>query len=246
MSTNECLGFRAAIDGHFGGGAGARDERRMREHLDGCARCVRYYERHLLLGELDPRARPADERLARGLGLRPARRRWAPFAGLALAAAAACALLLVPARPGEFTPRGHAAASELYVYRVQKGARAQRLAAGERIAARDELAFAYTNPERFERLMVFAVDDHGHVYWYYPAWTDAAATPSAIAIAPTAQLTELGEAVAHTFDDRGIELYALFTHAPLDVKTVEAALARHAFAPDSHARVQRVPLVIAP
>ena len=58
----------------------------------------------------------------------------------------------------------------------------------------DELSFAYTNRAGFRYLLVFAVDERGSVFWYYPAWTDASATPSALPITTSTALVELPEA----------------------------------------------------
>jgi len=60
---------RADIDAHFAGRGAVARERGLREHCLGCAPCRAYYERHLLLAELNPSALGVRERLARGLGL---------------------------------------------------------------------------------------------------------------------------------------------------------------------------------
>src|SRR5881394_1442078 len=68
--ARECRATRSAIDAHFRGRPASGAERRMRQHVSGCAACRSYYERHLLLAAADPGAAlPPHERLARGLGL---------------------------------------------------------------------------------------------------------------------------------------------------------------------------------
>ena len=69
-SSKGCV--RDLVDAHFAGRIAPVRERRMREHLPGCASCSRYYEKHLVLASLDPRAPSAQERMAVGLGIAPA------------------------------------------------------------------------------------------------------------------------------------------------------------------------------
>ncbi len=221
-TNSECSRQRRTIDAHFAARGEPAAVSSMFAHVPDCAECRRYYERHLLLAELDPRAPSAETRQAASLGLRAApRRRWQWMAAGTLAAATACLLLLLPARQDEFAARGGAATNSLIVYRVRGQSAPERLKAGARISRHDELSFAYTNPEKLEHLMVFATDEHGHVYWYYPAWKDAAADPTAITIQPTARAVDLGEAVAHDLDGRALTLQALFTHATPTVRAIE-------------------------
>lgn len=220
------------VDRHFAGRISPRGERALREHLPACEACRRRYERHLLLAELDPQALGSEERLGRGLGLRPGRRGLALGPVLTLAAAgAACAALLwfaLPGRlPGGFTARGgrpDGAEVELLVYRVQAGRPPQPVA--EAIGPQDELAFAYRNPGGLGRLLVFGVDEHGHVYWYHPAWTDPQASPLAVPIARGAEPRELPEAVSHALDGAELRLFGVFTDRPVGVREVEEHVRR--------------------
>ena len=114
------------------GASPARRRAPMRLHLVDCADCRAYYDRHLRLALVDPQAAlPANERLARGLGLSPRRPAGGRRGWLALAATAAtCAVvLLAVGRGGERAdpqPRGGAApGSQLLVYEVAKGRPAQ-------------------------------------------------------------------------------------------------------------------------
>ena len=68
MSENNHRHERNLIDRHFEGAATPTTESAMRAHLDRCAGCRDYYDRCALLGQLDPRAVSAEERLAVGLG----------------------------------------------------------------------------------------------------------------------------------------------------------------------------------
>jgi hypothetical protein len=247
--------MRTAIAAHFAGAVAPAAEREMRTHLPGCTACHAYYEQHLLLSTLDPAGLSSEVRLARGLGLRARRDpgRLA-FGWLGLCGAAVAALALVylggggrgrfhrgqadSAGAGDMTTRGSPASvaaartPEVQIYRFAHDAPpgvAER--AGEVIQAADELAFAYRNPGGMARLLVFAVDEHGHVYWYHPGWSDAADNPTAVPISTEPGLHELPAAVLHKFDGERIMIHALFTDRELSVRQIEGALAAMAREP---------------
>lgn len=220
-STRACPTARL-VDRHFALRIRPREERRLREHLSSCRLCSERYQRYLALAPLEPRAPDAKRRLSVGLGLQPRR---APRSLPLLAAAAVCALVtgIVLLRPsgggdGGVAARGDAG-SRLFIYRVPPGAAPTPVA--DRIARSDELAFAYENGAGRRRLLVFAVDEHRHVYWYHPAWEDAAVDPVAVAISTSPGVHELPEAIGHAYDGSELVLYALFTDEPLSVRTIE-------------------------
>jgi hypothetical protein len=237
-SSASCGGaLYSLVDRHFAGRSSPRAERRLREHLVGCNDCRGRYERHLLLALWDPKSVAPEQRLAAGLGLSP-RSRSAPALWGALGVSfAALAILLsfrtlhVPATrqvdarnlDGEFRARGGPLAAvdaALHVYRV--GADRSLLPLVEqRVSARDELAFAYQNRRGFAYLMLFAVDAGGRVYWYYPAWTDPNANPSATPIAKGDGAHPLPDAVRHAFTSSPLELTAVFTNHPWSVREIE-------------------------
>ena len=106
-------------------------------------------------------------------------------------------------RPGAQVRRRVAArAPEVQIYRFAHDAPRRRAPNGpaKPMQADDELAFAYRNPGGMTRLLVFAVDEHGHVYWYYPGWSDAADNPTAVPISSQPGLHELPASVLHKFD----------------------------------------------
>lgn len=223
---------RTLVDRHFAGDIRPAEERQMRAHLVSCNRCRDYYERHLLLARLDPAAIPAETRLAVGLGLESGT--WvgrSPVAflrhpaTLAAAALAAC-LVLWLVRPGtgpaEFQARGSESAQRIWAYRVSPGAKPAEL--GEVMDARDELAFAFDNPSGAQRILIFGVDEHAHVYWYHPAWTDPSTTPIAVTIGTGRH--ELPEAIAHELDGNELTLYAVLTDDPVTVREVEQSITR--------------------
>lgn len=223
---------RAEIERHFAGRISPGDERHLREHVAGCADCRAYYERHLLLAEMDrERAIGLQDRIAVGLGLARARRAaYAPLlGGLAVAAAVAVVAVAAPTllpKHSEFAGRGAASRgpeAELYVYRIGSGGSAER-ADGTRMGRHDELAFAYTNRGAWPYLSVFAVDEHGHVYWYHPAWQNADETPRAVAIQSGPDGRELPDATSHELDGTRLHVFGLFSRKPLSTRDVEGRL----------------------
>jgi hypothetical protein len=222
MTRSRACPTASLVDRHFALRIRPREERTLREHLSSCRICSDRYERYLVLWPLDPRAPDAKRRLAVGLGLSPRR---VPRSVPLLAAAAVCAFLIaiVLVRPSSGNARGvvarGGAGSRLFIYRVRSGAAPTPVA--DRIAQSDELAFAYENGAGRRRLLVFAVDEHRHVYWYHPAWEDAAADPVAVAISTAGGVHELPEAIGHAYDGNDLVLYALFTDEPLSVRTIE-------------------------
>ncbi|MGC4117528.1 MAG: hypothetical protein QM765_23810 [Myxococcales bacterium] len=222
---------REEIDRHFAGTIGPAAERSMREHLGTCADCHAYYGRHLLLAKLDPRSLGAKERLAKGLGVSLPRPNW--WAGGALVLAGATAALLAVLAPrlatttmeDGFTARGSGPVAappvELQVFQVVAG-KAEPVAG--RIADESELAFAYENRIGRSRLLVFATDERGQIYWFFPAWQDPAQDPESVAIERTEVPRELHEAVRHRFEGERLTLRAVFTDEVVKVQEVERRL----------------------
>lgn len=227
--------FRSLVERHFAHGLASaiapRDEHALRGHLGACASCRALYQRYLLLARFDRRIPSAEDRLARGLGL--ARRRpWARPMAIALSLAAVLVALhlgreLRPehARAGDadYTARGGAPADDdpaLYVYRVAGGGPPLPVLDGA-IRRSDELAFAYRNRAGWQRLLVYAVDEAGRVYWYHPGWTDAATAPAAVAIDGGPERHELAEAVAQPLPAGRIQIHAIFTDEAIDVQAIE-------------------------
>ena len=230
------------VDAHFEGTISPAGETRLRAHLPTCASCTEYYERRVLLARLDPGALSVEERLARGLGL-PARGAGAPnerdedlgasgrraplgkLGLLGLVAAAALLLLWFASRKphgDEFAARGGPPRTAPYVrvYRATKGGVPEPLVGPMR--RDDELAFAYESVAGKERLMVLGLDEHGHVYWFHPAWTDESADPEAVPAATSPELHPLREAISHDFDGRTLEIHALFSSTTSTARTVRS------------------------
>jgi hypothetical protein len=228
MKRGEHDRFVRRIDAHFARTISVAEENELRQHLPECGACRSYYERHLLFESLDPRARGAEARLAVGLGIRRRRRTATPFVvgATAFAALALAAPMLgstiASRREPEFAPRGTIEMSEaphLMIYRLRPD-RAPELVHGV-VGPRDELAFAYTNPDGFERLLIFGVDEHRHVYWYHPAWSREGENPVGIPVAAGPQVHELAEAVTQRLDGRTLRIVGLFTRDSISVRQVE-------------------------
>ena len=236
--ARECRATRSAIDAHFRGRPASEAERRMRLHVSGCAACRAYYERHLLLAAIDPGvALPSHQRLARGLGLSgtaPVSARARFGWRTALGAAAALGLfalvgLRVLRTPGP-APQARGTASppsQLLVYAIAPLSSAvARVTAGTRLDRNGSLAFAYVNVAHKRRLMVFAVDEHRHVFWYHPAWQDVRDDPVGVPIAADEGVHEIPQAVRHRFEGERLQLFGVFDDRDTSVREVEAAVAR--------------------
>jgi hypothetical protein len=223
MTAASCASARL-VDLHFSLRISPAQQRELRAHLERCDACRERYQRQLLLARLDPGAAPAEDRLARALGLsqRGARRPWLTL--IAAAAAAAAALAFWPRPDADFAARGRLASlPTMVVYRVNaSGARP----ASESITASDELAFAYRNPQGRRFMMIFGIDEHRHIYWYHPAWTDPARNPSAVPIQTATDPVELPEAISHNLDGRQLTLHALLLDEALPVRELEDRIAR--------------------
>lgn len=237
---------RALVDGHFEGRLTPAQESRLRAHLPACVVCTEYYERRVLFAKLDPAALPVEERLALGLGLpraiaeadagtpveeapaAHARRRRGLVTLLTVVAAAAVLLFWFlgkkTAGDGFASRGGHpSSAPTVRVFQSEKGGVPEPLVGPIHRTA--ELAFAYETTPEYDKLMIFGLDEHGHVYWYHPAWTDPSASPVAVPAATSPELHPLREAIAHDLDGRTLELHALFSHQSRSVREIEAALA---------------------
>lgn len=128
---------------------------------------------------------------------------------------------------GEIEP---AAALDRWVgitaYQVVPGAPPRRV--DGRVRQGDGLLFAFDNLGRapFDHLMIFAVDSAGLVYWFYPAYEDAASDPASISIRGRgSSAVELPDLIHHDVPAGPLAIYGVFTRAPLRVSEVERAIA---------------------
>jgi hypothetical protein len=231
--NNAVCPMRGRVDEHFARRLKPGSERILREHLPGCAPCKSRYDRHLLVRRLDPRAEAdSQQRLGRGLGLvRSPVPVGQGVAAIAVVAVLAVSVLLTREAPFEpagtegFTARGGAAVTKpetLRVFRVRPGAAAEAVV-GE-LSARDELAFAYQNPNGRKWLLIYGVDEHQHVYWFHPSWSNPDENPAAVRALGGMALHELSEAISHDFDGKQLVLHGVLSDERLTVKQAEALL----------------------
>jgi hypothetical protein len=232
---------RREIAAHFSGRISPSAERRLRTHLPSCQACRDRYERHLLIGGLDPTARAPALRIAAGLGLRfdqkgdvlPFWRRRLAALAVPLAAAAVLVFWVMkePASPlreagqssEDFVARSARPTASVppafWIYRTPGGG--DLLLVDHAIAAGDELAFAYTNPAGKAFLMIFGVDEHRHVFWFHPGWPPGQPAPLSIPAVAGPGPHELPAAIGHALDGRRLTVHAVWSDAPLSVNAVE-------------------------
>jgi hypothetical protein len=229
------------VDDHFAGRLSVAREKGMREHLVACDPCRDRYTRHLRLEALDPRALGFAERMRRGLGLaRPAfSSRLVGMAGFGAALALGAILLLprlssVPLGDSGLRARGTGSAAPPLVLALDDGTEISGFRtsgpgapapATQRWSAESELAFSYRNGGGWSRLMIFARDQGGRVFWFHPQWTDPSSNPQGVDLARGPGRHELPAAVAHQFSAGKLALCALVSQAAVSVRDVETALA---------------------
>ncbi len=156
-----------------------------------------------------------------------------------LAVSAGLALAILPARhddqsPGaaEFRARGAVEATGPEVMPAAGAASVAVFAVrGEAavpvegpLRTHEPLVFAYSGAgaSSYTHLMIFALDQGGGVFWFYPAYTDARHDPEAVAITPGAKQVFLPEQVRHAFQPGPLVIYGLFARNALHVSAVEA------------------------
>jgi hypothetical protein len=234
------LFHRSRVDRYFAGDLGPADTKAMFEGLWRCESCRTRYERHLVLEQaLAGKKAPGAERLWQSIaataehttqrttkGVDRGKRR--NFLGVSLAVAC---VLLVPSvlkqiRTSTPVPRGGGGvrpAPALHLYRTHEG-RTEPII-GE-LASDDGVLVAYSNPDpALAYLMVFGVDQHGGVHWYYPAYERQGEDPVAVQIRTNAFGVELGEEIRHPLPQGDLRIFALFLETPHHVLETEASIA---------------------
>jgi hypothetical protein len=217
------------LDRYFAAGVGPRGHRRLRTHLDTCARCRDRYRRHLLAESLLPDGEHRTEaRLWRSIqaAVVPGSRR--PWVLAALVATAALLLLVPRLHAPAPVERGGGppllAAPAVHLFRVEGPGRATPV--DGHIRAGDGLVLAYSNPGPvYDHLMVFAVDQSYRVHWFYPAYQRTDDDPQAIAIERGRSGVELGEEIRLPVAPGQLRVYALFLDHAERVSRIEALVA---------------------
>jgi hypothetical protein len=236
---------RWRLDRYFGAGLGRQAQAGLRAHLEACRRCQERYRRHLVAEALLPDGeRRAEQRLWRDIRQAAGPSRPAGAWAIPALVAAAVVVLVVARRPPSPIERGAPSVERespaVHLYRVEGPGRATPV--GDRLAATDALAVAYSNPGQvYDHLMVFAVDQDYRVLWFYPAFQQAGDDPSAIAIARGRAGVELGEQISHQYRPGKLRVYALFLDHPERVSRIEAVVAERLARPGRPVEVE-VPL----
>jgi hypothetical protein len=234
----------ADLEQHFSGASSTRSDQRLFGHMKGCDTCRAQYRTLAMLEALEvDGSERARVRLGRGL-FEPAPRRAFKSAGLVLAFGCVALVFSIGRAPSPFRARGRVPGFEaptpsLAIYRVPRAhenpalpALAETQRAGSIVRTGESLAFAYVNPPALNPsgvgdccIMVFARDDAGHVFWFWPAWENAGENPQSLPVSASGSPVELTEAVRHALQPGPLTIVGLFTPKPLHVREVEAAVA---------------------
>lgn len=259
-----CVGEKRLAE-FVAGALAPEDAAAVREHFKQCQPCQAAHARMAEMtarlgsapGEFDAPDLAGDVmRLIRHGRSEPSRsvrhepRRWFwPWLWAPAAAMAAAALLLVawPRAGTDVTPgfqaRGETAISpDRWVsIEVFRGTKTGYRPVGERIAADDALAFAYSNPtdHGFRYLMIVAVDDGGRVFWYYPVREGEHDNPRSLSIGKTVR-AELQEEIRHDLTPGRVRIFGLFSKNPLEVASTEAIVTRAVRAAGGVQRLSRI------
>jgi hypothetical protein len=217
------------LERYFASGLRPRAEASLRLHLRGCERCRDRYRRHLVAESLLPDGdRLAEDRLWHGICSASATARPSPLWMVSALAFGAVAALLVlaprlrtaPVERGSGAPVPGPLTPAIHLYRLQ--GRDRTIPVVDHIAARDALLVAYSNPgPDHDHLMVFAVDERYHVFWFYPAFLHPGEDPAAIAIDRGRAGVELGEQISHDYIPGKLRVYALFLEGSARVSRIE-------------------------
>lgn len=206
------------------------------------ARCADAQRRLCQLREIRTRLRSPDPELE-GVDLSagiqrmigaprrvPALRAW--LGALSIAGlAAAFALVARAPHAAEFRAksaapyRANAPQASVQLHRLRDRARPEP--APLVLRPRERLLFSYVNrgARPFAYLMVFAVDAAGQVRWFEPAYVQQGTDPEAMRIQSQERAQLIPDVIEQAFAPGALVIYALFTHAPLRVSTVEGWLA---------------------
>jgi len=142
------------------------------------------------------------------------------LAGVLLLAVVGARLRTGPAPVARGTTADDTGAPTVHIFRSVGEHRTEPVA--ETVRADDGILIAYSNPgTELSYLMVFAVDVHGGVHWYYPAYEQPGQNPAAPAIRTRALGVELAEEIRHALPVGPLRIFALFLRRPLSVEEVE-------------------------
>ena len=233
MNTKNRCKMQTHVDAHFSGRIKPKNENILRQHLKDCQSCRKYYNRHLIVSDLDPKALDAQTRLAIGLGFQPRKKSPSNIISYSASLTAVIALLIVfipgvfSTSENGFSKRGTTQTDpRILVFHLNQEKPPTLVESG--IQASDELAFAYENPSGKKWLMVFGVDEHRNIYWYHPAWQDSSENPISVPILQTIGIKELPEAISHDIRGKALQIYGLFSDREMTVREIEELIKNNA------------------
>ncbi len=245
---------------HLAGSLSPERAAALEEHLTHCPHCKQSHDQIVAAtgrlaadpGEFDGPEIAKDVMTLIRMGrtsLEPAQpKRFRPIWMLVPAAAGALALLLVLAWPHTgpdsdgFQIRGSGEDPDRWVsVKAFRSGQEGYQALDDQLQSNDSLAFSYRNLSQcYHHLMVFAVDQEGQVFWYYPAHSQQGINPASIAIDSEAKDVPLPDQVQHPLRPGSLRLFALFSAEPLRVNAVETAVAQDLLTAESLLHWQRI------
>lgn len=94
----------------------------------------------------------------------------------------------------------------------------------------------------FPYLMVFAVDQSGEVFWYYPEYDKNGPDQISIETLPVGGKISLPDEVTHDFSLGQIRFFGVFSKAPLNAALVEATVKRQSAAVQGLSKLTQLPI----
>lgn len=225
----------------------------LEHHFSHCETCAEAREEvRSMVGHLAPDGGEFDDpdfsgdvmtliRLGQGRSAEPRPSWWSTFKGrwqswvavpLVAAATASLVILVWPQTEGvapTFQARGGVNSPDSWVsiqaYRTRGKVHEP---VTNSLSTDDALAFSYSNRSKTQHrfLMIFAVDQAGRVFWYYPAYVNPAEDPESIKIKGSENPQTLSQQVRHELRPGRLRLFGVFSDAPLRVRAMEAAIGR--------------------
>lgn len=232
MKRSDVHGSREEWSRYFEGELTQSRAAELERHVETCEACaIARDETRALFDDLfdaPPRLLATD--LVAGVFERieapvPRRKRTWVLAPLAAAAVIGAVFMLPRSESSDFRAKSSATSAAddwvgLTAFTMEAGSVPKPIE--NAIASDHALAFSYRNigPRPFENLMIFAVSGRGEVYWYYPAYDDAATDPASVSV--RAGAFDLPDRVTHALSPGPLFVYGLFTREPRTVRGIEA------------------------
>lgn len=209
----------------------------LRHHLRECDDCRAVYDRH---GELEAglgggrvlNAARRERMEAYQLGnakvaeVVPLFGRWQTWTPLLAIAAAVVLYVSIPAEP-ELVARGSGGASVSFVKAFYETETKEAVELKDKLPKAAPLLFTYTNGAKSEYrwVAIAGLDASGRAHWYYPEYATASQPEVlSVRIAQGVADAPMPDRVFAEHAKGKLEICALFSKEPLDVKTVDVAL----------------------